>query len=105
MFTSNDTAVPIYSDDNEHFRKCREISNKINELIGINNPTDFVEINLYDDDDDDDDEFIMVYLKYTASVRYNDKNRLVIVLHSFFLFVFFLFLFYILFFINSLKHH
>ena len=71
MFTSNDTAVPIYSDDNEHFRKCREISNKINELIGINNPTDFVEINLYDDDDDDDDdddEFIMVYLKYTASV-------------------------------------
>ena len=68
MFTSNDTAVPIYSDDKEYFRKCREISNKINELIGINNPADFVEINLYDDDDDDDDEFTMVYLKKIYSL-------------------------------------
>ena len=34
--------MPIYSDDKELFRKCREIWNKINELIGINDPIDFV---------------------------------------------------------------
>ena len=38
------------------FRKCREILNKINELIGINDPLDFVETTL----DDDADEFIML---------------------------------------------
>ena len=43
MFTNNITLVPIYSNDKELFRKCREIWNKITELIGIDNPTDFVE--------------------------------------------------------------
>ena len=43
MFTNNITLVPIYSNDKEFFRKCREIWNKITELIGIDNPTDFVE--------------------------------------------------------------
>ena len=36
----------IYNDDKELFRKCREIWNKITELIGINNAPDFVENNL-----------------------------------------------------------
>ena len=38
-------------------KKCREIWNKITELTGIDDPTDFVETNL---DDDDEDEFIML---------------------------------------------
>ena len=42
MFTSNITLARIHSDDKELFRKCREIWNKINELIGINDPIDFV---------------------------------------------------------------
>ena len=72
--------MPIYSDDKELFRKCREIWNKINELIGINNATDFFETTL-----DDGDEFIMVKVqKNTSSVRDYHKNRLVIVLHSVF---------------------
>ena len=43
MFTSNITLAPIHSDDKELFRKCREIWNKITELIGINNAKDIVE--------------------------------------------------------------
>ena len=54
MLTSNITLIPIHSDDKELFRKCREIWNKITELIGINNAPDFVETTL-----DDGDEFIM----------------------------------------------
>ena len=43
IFTKNITLVPIYSNDKELFRKCREIWNKITELIGKDNPTDFIE--------------------------------------------------------------
>ena len=57
MFTSNITLTRIHSDDKELFRKCREIWNKITELIGINDIPDSVETTL---DDDDDDEFILV---------------------------------------------
>ena len=63
MFANNITLMPIHSDDKELFRKCREIWNKITELIGINDIPDFVETTLDDgddDDDDDDDEFVMV---------------------------------------------
>ena len=41
MFTSSITLVPIESNDEEFFIKCREIWNKITELIGINNPHKF----------------------------------------------------------------
>ena len=34
----------IHSDDKELFRKCREILNKITELIGINEPKDYREM-------------------------------------------------------------
>ena len=79
MYTSNITEVPIHSDDKELFRKCREIWNKINELIGINDPRDFVEITL----DDDEDEFIMLEVeKSTSAVRDKFRNNLVFVLHS-----------------------
>ena len=40
---NNNRIMSIQSDDKELFRKCREIWNKITELIGINNGTDFVE--------------------------------------------------------------
>ena len=60
MFTSGIILIPISSDDKELFRKCREIWNKIIELIGINNPIDFLEA------DDHDKLFIMpdVHKKY-----------------------------------------
>ena len=78
IFTKNITLVPIYSNDKELFRKCREIWNKITELIGIDNPTDFVET-------DNADEFIMVDVeKNTSTIKDKYKNNLVIVLHSVF---------------------
>ena len=81
MYPSNITEMPIYSDDEELFRKCREIWNKINELIGINDPKDFVETTL----DDDADEFIMLEVeKNTSAVRDKYRNDLVFVLYSVF---------------------
>ena len=73
----------IHNDDKEFFRKCREIWNKITELIGINNPRDFVETDL----DYDDDEFIMVDVHENTSFVLEDNyryghNKVVIVLHS-----------------------
>ena len=66
MFTSNITLARIHSDDKELFRKCREIWNKINELLGIHDATDFVRTTL----DDDEDEFIMLKVeKNTSAVR------------------------------------
>ena len=56
MFTSNITLARIHSDDKELFRKCREIWNKITELIGIDDPTNFIETTL----DDNENEFIML---------------------------------------------
>ena len=77
---NNNRVMFIYNDDKEFFRKCREIWNKITELIGINNAPDFVETTL-----DDGDEFIMVDVeKDKSSVRDKYRNNLVIVLHSVF---------------------
>ena len=78
IFTNSNRVIPIHSDDKELFRKCREIWNKITELIGINNAIDFVEITL-----NDSDEFILVDVhNNTNSVRNNYRNQLVIVLDS-----------------------
>ena len=80
MFTNNITVMSIHSDDKELFRKCREILNKITELIGINNSEDFVETTL-----DNGDEFIMLEVeKNTSTVRDKYRNDLVFVLHSVF---------------------
>ena len=43
-YTNNNRVTPIHSDDKEFFRKCREIWNKITELIGINNAQESVEL-------------------------------------------------------------
>ena len=77
-YANNNRVMPIHSDNKELFRKCREIWNKITELIGINTAQDFVETTL-----DDGDEFIMVDVhKNTSFVGGNYRNKLVIVLHS-----------------------
>ena len=77
-YTNNNRVMPIHSDDKELFRKCREIWNKITELIGVNNTQDFFETTL-----DDGDEFIMLDVhKNTSFVGGNYRNKLVIVLHS-----------------------
>ena len=55
-YTNNNRVMPIHSDDKELFRKCREIWNKITELIGIDDPTNFIETTL----DDNENEFIML---------------------------------------------
>ena len=80
-FTNNNRVMFIYKDDKEFFRKCREIWNKIIELIGINNPIDFV------DADDDADEFITADIYKNTSFVVEDNygyryNKVVIVLHS-----------------------
>ena len=75
---NNNRIMSIQSDDKELFRKCREIWNKITELIGINNAQDFVETTL-----DNGDEFIMVDIhKNISFVKGNYRNKLAIVLHS-----------------------
>ena len=68
----------IQSNDKEPFKKCKEIWNRIIELIGINNAKDFANTI-----DDDTNEFIMVGVsKNTSSVEGNYRNKHVIVLHS-----------------------
>ena len=79
MFLDNITIMPIHSNDKELFRKCREIWNKINDLIGINDPRDFVEATF----DDGEDEFIMLeinieiilYLFYIILLMISLKHR------------------------------
>ena len=79
MFTSNIALVSIDSDDKEFFIKCREIWNKVTELIGIDDPTDFVETTLHDNED----EFIMLEVeKNTSTVRDKYRNDLAFVFHS-----------------------
>ena len=80
-FANNNRIMFIYNDDKEFFRKCREIWNKIIELIGINNPIDFVKT------DDYADEFITADVHKNTSFVIEDNyryghNKVVIVLHS-----------------------
>ena len=82
-FANNNRVMFIYNDDKEFFRKCREIWNKITELIGINNPRDFVET----DSDYDDELFIIADVHKNTSFVLEDNyiyghNKVVIVLHS-----------------------
>ena len=80
-FENNNRVMLIYNDDKEFFRKCREIWNTIIELIGINNPVDFVNA------DNDVDEFITTDVHKNTSFVIEDNyryghNKVVIVLHS-----------------------
>ena len=68
-FKNNNRVMFIYNDDKEFFRNCREIWNKIIELIGINNPADFAKSN------DDDDEFITADVYENKSFVIEDNYR------------------------------
>ena len=68
-YTNNNRIMSIYNDDKEFFRKCREIWNKILELIGISNPIDFA------DADDHDDEFITADVYKNTSFVIEDNYR------------------------------
>ena len=79
MFANDITLVPIHSDDKELFRKFREIWSKINELLDIDDPTDFVETTL----NGDEYEFIMLKIeKNTSTVKDKYRNYHVYVFHS-----------------------
>ena len=68
-FENNNRVMLIYNDDKEFFRKCREIWNTIIELIGINNPVDFVNA------DNDVDEFITTDVHKNTSFVIEDNYR------------------------------
>ena len=59
--------IDIGSNDRKFFIKCREIWNKIIELMGIHDPEDFVIIDCYE-------EFIMLNIEKNTSVN-TDKYR------------------------------
>ena len=82
-FANNNRVMFIYNDDKEFFRKCREIWNKITELIGINNPRDFLETDSYYDGE----LFIIADVHENTSFAFEDNyrygyNEVAIVLHS-----------------------
>ena len=80
MFLDNTTTMPIHSDDKELSRKCIEIWDRINELIGINDPRIFVETT-----SDDEDEFFMLEVEKNASAIIDKyRNDLVFVFTSVF---------------------
>ena len=49
--TNNNRVMYVHNNDKKLFRKCREIWNRVAELIGINNAEDFVETALDDGDE------------------------------------------------------
>ena len=86
MLPNDITIILIHSDDKELFKKCREIWNKINELIGINELTNFVVTNL-----DGRDDFIILKLEKNPLLEINIEMIL--------------YLFYILYLMIIFKHH
>ena len=84
MFPDNTTLKIIYSDDEEFFKKCREIWNKIIEIIGIGAPhlnRKFVEAI----SDDNEYEYILLDVeKKTSTIRDKNRNDLVFVFTSVF---------------------
>ena len=64
-YSNNNRVMSIFSDDKEIFKKCREIWNRINKLIGINNAPHLVRTTL-----NDGDEFIMqMYIKIQVLLK------------------------------------
>ena len=83
-FEDINRVIFIYNDHKESFKKCRQIWNTITELIGINDPRDFVETDSYYDDD----EFIMVDVCENTSfiVEGNQCTYTLIIIKVFFTF-------------------
>ena len=64
-YSNNNRVMSIFSDDKEIYKKCREIWNRINKLIGINNAPHLVRTTL-----NDGDEFIMqMYIKIQVLLK------------------------------------
>ena len=78
MLPNDITIILIHSDDKELFKKCREIWNKINELIDINDLANFVVTNL-----DGRDDFIILKLEKKPLLEINIE-MILYVLHSVF---------------------
>ena len=87
MLPNDITIILIQGDDKELFKKCREIWNKINELIGINDLANFVVTNL-----DGRDDFIILKLEKKQPLLEINIEMI-------------LYLFYILFLMIIFKHH
>ena len=87
MLPSDITIILIHSDDKGLFKICREIFNKINELIGINDLTNFVVTNL-----DGRNDFIILKLEKKQPLLEINIEMI-------------LYLFYILFLMIIFKHH
>ena len=69
--------VDIGSNDKKCFIKCREIWNKIIELMDIDNASNFVEHYFDENGDDAEDEFIMLNIeKNTSAIRDKYRNDL-----------------------------
>ena len=80
MYLKNNNVMHIYNGDEEFFRKCVEIWDKINDLIDINNHIYFLQA------DDDDELFIMADVHKNTNFVIEDNcsyghNKVVIVLH------------------------
>ena len=72
--------VDIGSNDKKCFIKCREIWNKIIELMDIDNASNFVEHYFDENGDDAEDEFIMLNIeKNTSAIRDKYRNYLALV--------------------------
>ena len=70
--------VDIGSNDKKCFIKCREIWNKIIELMDIDNPSNFVEYYCDENGNDAEDKCIMLNIKTnTSAIRDNNRNDLV----------------------------
>ena len=63
LFADDTPEVDIGRNDKKVFIKCREIWNKIIELIGINNPVDLVAYYFDENGDDAEDEFIILNIE------------------------------------------
>ena len=79
IYTNDDKVMSIYSDDEELFKKCKKIWNKVTKLIGINNAPGFAKTN------SNGEESIMADVhENTSFIEDNYENELVIVLDSVF---------------------
>ena len=76
VFADDIAEVVIESNDEEFFIKCREIWNKVTELIDIDidNPRNFVEYYFDENGDNTEDEFIILNVEKNTSAIW-DKNR------------------------------
>ena len=83
FFADGTAEEDIGSNDEKIFIKCREIWNKIIELMDIDNPSNFVDYYFDKNGDDAEDEFIMLNReKNTRAIRDKYRNDLVFVFTS-----------------------